>query len=263
MIVKSTAIACASGLVCWAALLFADANTVAPTGTLRAVYLAGNPAQAVQDPKTGEIRGISADLAREFGRRFNVPVQMTPLPGVQAVIEAVSAGTADIGFLANDPSRRGTIEFSQTYLRNPQSLVVPAASNIQSFADLDRAGLRIGATKGDSIALFLARTLKVARLVEMPGGEPADVRQAFEAKSIDAFGASRQRLARVVTDVPALRTLPGSIFGVPQAIIVPARLPERLTAVNAFLDATRNDGFLQRAIDRANVGVEIEPALGR
>jgi polar amino acid transport system substrate-binding protein len=261
--VKITAIACAGGLACWAVLLVADANTVAPTGTLRAVYLAGNPAQAVQDPKTGENRGISADLAREFGRRLNVPVQLTPLGGVQAVIEAVSAGTADIGFLANDPSRRGTIEFSQTYLRNPQSLVVPAGSAIQSFADLDRSGLRIGATKGDSIALFLARTLKVARLVELQGGDPAEVKQAFDAKSIDAFGANRLRLGRIVMEVPGLRTLPGSIFGVPQAIIVPARLPDRLAAVNAFLDETRKDGFLQRAIDRANIGVEIEPAHAR
>lgn len=260
---KSAAIACAVGLVSSAGHLLADSSTVAPTGTLRAVYLAGNPAQAVQDPKTGEIRGISADLAREFGRRLNVPVQLTPLAGVQAVIEAVNAGTADIGFLANDPSRRGTIEFSQTYLRNPQSLVVPAGSAVQSFADLDRSGLRIGATKGDSIALFLARTLKVARLVELPGGEAAEVKQAFDAKSIDAFGANRLRLGRIVMEVPGLRMLPGSIFGVPQAIIVPARLPDRLAAVNMFLDETRKDGYLQRAIDRANIGVEIEPAPGR
>jgi polar amino acid transport system substrate-binding protein len=260
---KSTAVTCAAGLVCWTALVFADSKTVAPTGSLRAVYLAGNAAQAVQDPTTGEIRGISADLARELGRRLGVPVRLTPLGGVQAVIDAVTAGTADIGFLANDPSRRGTIEFSQTYLRNPQSLVVPAASNIQSFADLDRPGLRIGASKGDSIALFLGRTLKVARLVELQGGNSAEVKQSFETKSIDAFGANRLRLTGIVMEVPGLRMLPGSIFGVPQAIIVPAHLTDRLAAVNAFLDETRHDGFLQRAIDRANIGVEIEPAPGR
>jgi polar amino acid transport system substrate-binding protein len=261
--VKSIAVTCAAGLVCWTALVFADSRAVAPTGTLRAVYLEGNAAQAVQDPATGEIRGISADLAREFARRLGVPVQLTPLGGVQAVIAAVTAGTADIGFLANDPSRRGTIEFSQTYLRNPQSLVVPAASDIQSFADLDRPGLRIGASKGDSIALFLGRTLKLARLVELESGNPADVKHSFEAKSIDAFGANRLRLTGIAMEIPGLRMLPGSIFGVPQAIIVPARLADRLAAVNAFLDETREDGFLQRAIDRANVGVEIEPAPGR
>ena len=52
-------------------------NTVAPGGTLRAVYLAGNPAQAVRDPTSGEIRGASADLARELAKRLNVPLALT------------------------------------------------------------------------------------------------------------------------------------------------------------------------------------------
>ena len=56
--------------------------------------------------------------------------------------------------------------------------------------------------------------------------------------------------------------LPGSMYWVPQAIIVRAGQPAALAAVNDFIDATRTDGFLQRAIDRANVGVEIEPAPG-
>ena len=257
---KFAAIACAGILACWAAIALADASTLAPTGTLRAVYLAGNPVQAVRDPQTGDIRGISTDLARELGRRQNVPVRLTPLAGVQEVIEAVRTGSADIGFLANDPSRRGPVEFSQTYLRNPQSVVVPNGSSLQSLADLDRAAIRIGATKGDSIALYLSRTLKAARLVEAAGTEISEVKQLFQAKAIDAFGASRQRLIRIMAEVPDVHILPGSLLGVPQAIIVPAGMPERLADVNRFLDAARADGFLQRAIDRANMGVEIEPA---
>ena len=37
----------------------AQADDLAPGGTLRAVYLATNPAQAVKDPATGDIRGAS------------------------------------------------------------------------------------------------------------------------------------------------------------------------------------------------------------
>ena len=46
---------------------WASANDIAPGGTLRAVYLGSNPAQAVRDRATGAIRGASADLARELG----------------------------------------------------------------------------------------------------------------------------------------------------------------------------------------------------
>jgi ABC-type amino acid transport substrate-binding protein len=58
----------------------AYANDIAPGGTLRAVYLGSNPAQAVQDRSTGAIRGVAADLARELGKRINVPVELKPAP---------------------------------------------------------------------------------------------------------------------------------------------------------------------------------------
>jgi polar amino acid transport system substrate-binding protein len=42
----------------------AAADNIAPTGTLRAVYLGTNPAQAMRDPATGEVRGPAYDLTR-------------------------------------------------------------------------------------------------------------------------------------------------------------------------------------------------------
>src|SRR5258708_6436476 len=106
---------------------WASANDIAPGRTLRAVYLGSNPAQAVQDRATGAIRGASADLARELGKRINVPVELKPAGNPQGVIDAVSSGAADIGFVAYEPSRAGTVEFSQTYMLVQQSFLVPTA----------------------------------------------------------------------------------------------------------------------------------------
>ena len=58
----------------------AYADDVAPGGTLRAVYLGSNPAQAVRDAATGEIRGASADLARELAKRSGVPLDFKAEP---------------------------------------------------------------------------------------------------------------------------------------------------------------------------------------
>src|SRR5262245_31653145 len=41
------------------------AATVAPTGTLRVVFLGGNPVQGRVDPKTGDVSGTVPDLSRE------------------------------------------------------------------------------------------------------------------------------------------------------------------------------------------------------
>lgn len=235
-------------------------HVLAPTGTLRVVYLAGNAAQAVRDPKTGEVSGVSIDLARELARRAGLPLELQGLAGVQAVIDAVASEKADIGFLAADPSRRGPVEFSQVYLRNPQSLIVREQSPIRSFADIDAPGLRIAGARMDSITLYLKRNLKQAQVVEMEKSQPDDLRAAFADGTIDAFGANRVRLTGFVAEIPGLRLLPGSILGVPQAIVVPGKRSERLAEVNRFLDAMRQSGQLQAAITRANNGTEIEPA---
>lgn len=246
------------------ALLFfhslAFADNIAPTGTLRAVYLSSNPAQAVRDPTTGDIRGASADLARELAKRRNVPVALVPLPNPAAVIEAVAKGEADIGFVAYAPERVGTVEFSQIYMLVQQSFVVPDNSRIRAVADIDAKGLRIAGGKGDSITLYLARNLKHATLVETDN-TPDDAKRRLLAGEIDAYGANRQRLTNLLKEMPGYRLLPDNLFGVTQAIVVAKGKTDVLNNINAFIDQVRASGFLQDAIARSGViGLEMAPA---
>jgi polar amino acid transport system substrate-binding protein len=252
-----------------AALLFAltlpsaalaDASALAPSGTLRAVYLASNPAQAVRDPASGEIRGASADLARELGRRLNVPVAIAPSANPQSVIDTVAKGDADIGFVAYAPSRTGTVEFSQTYMLVRQSFLVPDSSPLRTVADIDKPGLRVSGGKGDSITLFLARTLKAATLVETDN-TPADAIRKFAAREIDAFGANRQRLTNIMKDLSGYRILPDNIFDVPQTIIVAKGNAKGLATVNGLIDDVRQSGFLKKALETSGiVGIDVAPA---
>jgi polar amino acid transport system substrate-binding protein len=237
-----------------------SADELAPTGTLRAVYLASNPAQAVQDRATGEIRGVSADLAREFGRRRGVPVEIKPVADPKAVIDAVNGGAADIGFVAFAPERVGTVEFSQVYMLVRQSFLVREDSSIRAVADVDRAGLKIAGTHNDSIVLFMKRKFKNATLSEIDNN-PAEIKRLLVAKEIDAFGANRQRLTNIMKDTPGLRMLPDSLFGVPQTIIVSKGKPDALAAINRFIDDVRALGFLKGAVDKSGVvGLEAAPA---
>lgn len=230
-----------------------------PTGTLRAVYIDANAAQAVRDPATGRVTGVAADLAQELAKRLGLPAVITGVNGVQGVIEEVVSGTADIGFLANDPSRRGPIEFSQTYLRNPQTILASRGSRLDSLEALKQSPWRIGVTKGDSVALFLARNYPTVQLQEIEGAALAEISALLASGSIDGFAANRLRLASAGELVPGTRMLAGSLFGVPQAIIVRAGNTAMLERVNKMIDETRASGFLQGSIDRSRNGTEIEP----
>jgi polar amino acid transport system substrate-binding protein len=236
------------------------AGDIAPGGTLRAAYLGTNPAQAMRDPATGEVRGAAYDLARELARRNNVPLEFKPIAGPPAVIEAVKNGQADIGFVAYEATRLGMVEFSQTYMLVRQSFLVLDGSPIRAIADVDRAGQKIAGTVNDSITLCMKRILKQATVVEL-ANDPAELSKALTARTIDALGANRQRLTTLSTATPGTRLLPDDLFNVPQNIVVPKDRPAALAAVNALIDEARASGFLQSAIERGGaIGVAVAPA---
>lgn len=246
-----------------AALAVAQA-IVAPTGTLRAAYLSGNPAQAIKDPATGTVRGVAVDLARELARRHSVEVSLMGVATPQDVIEAVQGGTADVGFVAYNPERAGPVAFSQPYMLVQQTFVVLQDSTIRSIGDIDRPNQKIGARKGDSIALYLARTLKRAQLVNTAQAGAAEIKQMLASGQLDAFGANRQRLSDVLPEVTGLRLLPDDLYGVEQTLIVPMGKPDVLKIVNEFIDDVRRSGFLQSSIERSGVvGIAVAPTASK
>jgi polar amino acid transport system substrate-binding protein len=222
-------------------------------GTVRVAYLGTNPAHATRDPATGEARGVVIDLAREFGRQRGVAVSLMGLENPQRVIDAVRNGEADIGFVAYNPERAGPVEFSKPYLLVKQTFLVSEGSPISAVADLDRTGTKLGATRGDSIALYLGRNLKQATLVELASPSAAEILGALREGTIDAFGGNRQRLTDLLRSADGVRLLPDDLYGVEQTIIVAAGKDDVLEAVNRFIDETNRSGFLAASIQRSGV----------
>jgi len=240
------------------------AKELAPTGTLRAVYIATNPVQAFVDPATKEVRGPAADLARELGQRAGVPVTVTGARGVEGVIDAVKSGAADIGFVAFDPVRAEQVDFSQNYALAQNTYLVPENSPIKSIADGDRAGIRIGVGARDAGDYFLTRTLKAATLVRNEGGIGEAVVKALLAGEVDAYAGNRMRLHEAAKKTPGLRLVPDNFYGVEQAVIVPKGEAARLAIIDRFIDEARASGFIADSIARAGlVGVDVAPGGAR
>lgn len=233
----------------------AQTTPIAKDGVVRAAYLASNPAQAVKDPATGEVRGVVVDLARELERTRGVKVTLVGLPSPQRVIDAVRNGEAEIGFVAYNPERAGPVEFSKPYLLVQQTFVVMGRHTIRSIADIDRPGHKLGATRADSIALYLKRTLKLAQLIELDDTSPETIYRMLEDGFIDGFGANRQRLTELVKGEKGkgLRVLADNLYGVEQTIIVAGGRHDALDAVNQFIDDVRSSGALKTAVERSGV----------
>jgi len=238
--------------------------TPAPTGQLRAAYIVANLAQARRDPVTGVVSGVVADLSRELGRRAGVPVTITPLATAADVLEAVRSGSADIGFVAPNPERRGVVLYSQTYMLVQQSALVRTDSTLQSVRDLDRSEQMIGVNSDDSVGVWLQQRLGAARVRATPDYTLRQAVQWLKDGTVIAFAGNRQRLAANTRDVAGLRLLPDNFYGVPQTIAVPLDRPDRLKWIDAALDDLRADGFLAGSVSRSGVdGLDVAPSEPR
>ena len=240
------------------------AKTVAPTGTLRATYIATNPVQAFVDPATKEVRGPAAELTSELAKQAGVPFTVTGARGVEGVIDSVKNGEADIGFVAFDPVRAAQVDFAQNYALAQNTYVVVEASPIKSVADADRPGVRIGVGARDAGDYFLTKALKNAELKRNEGGISDAIVKALLGGELEAYAGNRMRLHAMVQKTPGLRLAIDNFYGVEQAIIVPKGDAARLAAANKLIEEARALGLIAGAVTRAGlVGVDVAPPNSR
>ncbi len=258
--------ACAAALV-GALAVSAAAQTpsaiLAPTGTLRAVFLGDNPVHGRVDPKTGVAGGTVPDLVRELAHRLNVPFTVVPAPNAAGVIAALKDGSADIGFLAYDESRAREVDFGAPFVVMHNSYLVPAGSAIQHSRDVDRAGVTVAAVKGQTQELFVSSHLRNARIQLFPAMPPqGEVERLLGSGEVNVFAINRQRaLDAQAASGTKLRALADSFLDVDQCFVVPKGNTARLAPIASFVADMRASGFIRQSIERAGVnGVDVAAA---
>lgn len=236
---------------------------LAPSGTLRAAFIADNPVQGRVDPQTGAVTGFAGDLTRELARRLGVPHTIAPLPSAGAVLESVNTRKADIGFLAYEAERAQQVDFSAPYVLSTSTYLVRADSSIRSSGDVDRAGVKIGAVKEQSQQIYISANTRSARVEILPAAPSADaIAKMLLGGKLDAFGGNRQRMEEAARQGSSkLRVLADNFMITAQAIVVEKGQRSRLDQINKFLNELRASGFLKASLDRAKLeGVEVAPA---
>lgn len=233
---------------------------IAPTGRLRAALNMGNPVLAHSRTASEKPAGVTIDLARRFAALLGVEVQFLEFdtPGKSGA--AVAAGEADIGFLAVDPKRAEGLHFSAPYVQIDGCYLVRADSPLQHNDEVDRPGTRVVAGVGSAYALFLARHLQHARLVEVQTSE--GVVDAFAADpSVDVAAGVRQQLMADARRVPGMRLLPGAFMTIQQAMALPrGRSAEAARLLELFIGEQRQSGFVQQALQRHGIEGATVPA---
>jgi polar amino acid transport system substrate-binding protein len=230
----------------------AIAEDLAPTGVLRASINLGNPVLA-QGSATAPT-GVAVDIARELGSRLGVPTELVCFDAARKSFEAMTAGRADVCFLAIEPAREAEVAFTAPYVLIEGVFAVPEDSAITTTSAVDHAGVRIGVKRGSAYDLFLSRTLQHASVVR--GDEGFDV---FRELGLEVAAGIRQPMAKLVGRHPGFRLLDPRFMEIRQALgTTRGRSAETVEFLRAFIEDAKAGGFVADALrrsDQADVGV--------
>ena len=232
----------------------------APTGTLRASINLGNPILANRNPATGEVFGVSVDLARALAQELSVAVELVVFDAAAKSVEAVKSGQADIGFFAVDPLRSDGVRFSAPYVQIEGAYLVRNASTLTDNAQVDRAGTSVMVGRGSAYDLFLSRELKAAKILRAPTS-PAVV-DSFIAENADVAAGVKQQLQADAARLPGLRLLPGRFMVIEQAMGVQANRGDAAQALlRAFVERAKASGFVAASLQKHGIrGAIVAPA---
>jgi len=222
------------------------AETLAPSGTLRAAINLGNPVLAQRDVGSGELGGVSVAIARELGRRLNVPVELVPFDKAGDVFGALQRAAWDVAFLAIEPVRAGEIAFTAPYVLLEGVYMVPNASPLRAIDDVDRAGLRVAVVRGSAYDLYLTRTLAHAEIVRVATAtEATDV---LVRDRLDAVAGVRQPVEAFAVTHTGFRVLPGRFMSIDQAVGIPKARDAAAPQLRAFVEELKAFGFVAKAL---------------
>jgi polar amino acid transport system substrate-binding protein len=226
---------------------------LAPSGVLRAAINLGNPVLNTGPPEAPA--GVTVDIAREIAARLGAGVEFLCFGAARESFEAMTAGRADICFLAIEPARAAEVAFTAPYVLIEGVYVVPADSALSTVDDIDSPGVRIGVKRGSGYDLFLTRTLRHATVVR--GTEGTDI---FVAENLEAGAGVREPVTEFVATHPGYRLIEQRFMEIPQAVgTAKTKLPETVRFLHAVVEELKTSGFVADALRRSGQTAPVAP----
>jgi ABC-type amino acid transport substrate-binding protein len=198
-----------------------------------------------RDPKSGEIVGIDADLAKELAKELDAKLEIVE-SSFGTFIADLQANKCEIGMFGVGASlkRAQAVEFSKPYLVTNIYGVTRKDSSIKSWADVDKPGVKAAVSLGSFIEPFMKNYLKNAEVVSVA---PPNTREAeLVARRVDIIMTDFPTAIKVTDEFDwAVTILPNEKLAItPYAYVVPQGDQIWLNFINLFVDTIKLDGRL-------------------
>lgn len=191
------------------------------------------------------IVGIDADICAAIAEKMGLELEIEDI-AFDSIIPEISSGKADIGAagMTVTEDRKQNVDFSETYAKASQVIIVTEDSEVKGFDDLK--GKKVGVQTGTTGDIYVTGDLGDECVERYAKGMEAV--QALSQTKIDAVVIDGEPAKKYISEVPGLKILDESYTDEEYAIAIRKGNTELLDAVNKAIGELKADGTLDAIV---------------
>ena len=221
-------------------------STAADGGTLRmGTNATFPPYEFVGDD--GNVQGIDADIAAAIADKLGMKLEITDME-FDSLIPALQSDTIDVALagMTVTPDRQENVDFSDSYAKGVQVIIVKDGSDIASPDDLE--GKSIGVQTGTTGDIYCTDDYGQENVKQFNNGPLAVA--ALVNGQIDCVVIDQEPAKNYVAANSGLKILDTAYADEDYAIAIKKGNTELLDKVNGALKELGEDGTLQSIVDK-------------
>ena len=196
----------------------------------------------------GKFMGIDVECAKLIGEKLGVEVEILDI-AFDSLIPTVMSGKADFAMagMTVTEDRKESVDFTHTYQKAVQAIVVPIDSTISSANSLE--GKKIGVQTGTTGDIYCSGDFGDAAVERY--SKIIDGFQAMKSGKIDAVVVDDQVASAIVEqDSTAFKILETAYAEEEYAIAVKKGNADLLNKLNSVIDEIKSNGELQAIVNK-------------
>ena len=194
----------------------------------------------------GEIVGIDAEIAKAIADELGMELEIEDI-AFDSIIPEITSGKADMGLagMTVTEDRKQSVDFTDTYAKSSQKIIVKEDSAIASPDDL--TGVIVGVQQGTTGDIYVSDLEADGTTVERYN-KGFEAVQALSQGKIDAVVIDGEPAKTFVAQTEGLKILEESFTDEEYAIAVKKGNTELLEKINGALKTLKDNGTLDEIV---------------
>lgn len=228
----------------------ADTESKAPAGKLIVGTAAAFPPYEFVDDN-GNFAGIDVEIAGAIAEKLNMEVEIKDME-FEALLSAVAGGAVDVVMagLTVTEERKESVNFSDSYAKGIQAIIVPEESPITSVDDLyaDGASYKVGVQAGTTGDIYCTGDFGAENVNQYTNGSLAV--QALVNKQVDLVVIDNEPAKNYVAANEGLKILETSYADEDYAAAFAKENTELQNKFNTVLKELIADGTVEKIVSK-------------